>query len=232
MYHEVRPSGTAAGWSIGVAGRPTHPPAPAQSPRSRPERSRTVSDTGSEPAQGTIRAAIRLTYLLRAGDRTSSTRSASNPRALSQHGGPGLPTDGKGASRQGGGLELAGVSNPGPCYTPPVLTNSGRCRGSWRSAIALAGRIGRPVRRPSDQTMAIRRDIGGATRERSIWLAAPLSGGTFYGAARLAVDAGVGRLRRSLTHLGVRSLAYSPPAFISTALLADSQFAPRSARNP
>ena len=32
----------------------------------------------------------------------------------------------------------------------------------------LAVRIGRPVRRPSDEKMAIRRTVGGATRERSI----------------------------------------------------------------
>ena len=43
-------------------------------------------------------------------------------------------------------------------------------------------------------------------------------------AAPRNVDAGVGVLRRSLTHLGVRSLTYSATAFASTPLVADSHF--------
>ena len=54
------------------------------------------------------------------------------------------------------------------CYTPPVLDRSGCHPPTRRSTIALEGRIGRPVRRPGDQPPAIRRRIGGATRERSI----------------------------------------------------------------
>ena len=47
-------------------------------------------------------------------------------------------------------------------------------------------------------------------------------------AARWAADACVGRLRRSLTHLEVRSLACSPSAFASTAQRADSRFFERN----
>jgi len=43
-------------------------------------------------------------------------------------------------------------------------------------------------------------------------------------AAPWDADAGVGRLRHSLTHLGVRSLLCSPAAFASTPLVADSHF--------
>jgi len=43
-------------------------------------------------------------------------------------------------------------------------------------------------------------------------------------AAAWDADARVGRLRQSLTHLEVRSLLCSPPAFASTARGADSQF--------
>lgn len=49
-----------------------------------------------------------------------------------------------------------------------LLETSGLDPRSRRSAIALAGRIGRPERRPSDQSTAIRRTVGGATREMSI----------------------------------------------------------------
>ena len=42
-----------------------------------------------------------------------------------------------------------------------------------RSAIALASRIGRPEWRPSDQTKAIRRSVGGSSREMSIRFPGP-----------------------------------------------------------
>src|SRR6185436_13704136 len=73
--------------------------------------------------------------------------------------GPVVPT---------GGGSVVRSAVPGPCYTPPVLDRAVRVPRSRRSAIALPGRIGRPVRRPSDQTMAIRRKAGGATRPESI----------------------------------------------------------------
>ena len=46
------------------------------------------------------------------------------------------------------------VGGPGdpPCYTPAVLVNERDGPRTRRSAIALAWRIGRPERRPSDQT--------------------------------------------------------------------------------
>jgi len=49
-------------------------------------------------------------------------------------------------------------------------------------------------------------------------------GFSIHGAASWTAGAFVGRLRRSLTHLGVRSLACSPSAFAATAQAADSQF--------
>ena len=53
------------------------------------------------------------------------------------------------------------LGGPSPCYTPAVLKPSGTPREPRRSAIALASRIGRTERRPSDQTKAIRRSVGG-----------------------------------------------------------------------
>jgi hypothetical protein len=44
-------------------------------------------------------------------------------------------------------------------------------------------------------------------------------------AANWTTDACVGRIRRSLTHLLVRSVSYSPPAFASADQSADSRFA-------
>ena len=65
------------------------------------------------------------------------------------------------------------------------LPRTGRpCSRSRRSAIALQWRIGRPVRRPSDQPMAIRRTNGGAKREMSIWFQGPHSRGLFSWAPR------------------------------------------------
>ena len=72
--------------------------------------------------------------------------------------------------------------------------------------------------------MAIRRTDDGATREMSIPFHAPSARGFLIGAAARDADAGVGRVRRSLTHLGVRSLLCSPTAFASTPLVADPQF--------
>ena len=52
------------------------------------------------------------------------------------------------------------------CYTPGVLDRyGGDPTDDRRPTIALEGRIGRPVRRPGDQQTAIRRSVGGATRE-------------------------------------------------------------------
>ena len=112
---------------------------------------------------------------------------------------------------------------PSACYTPAVLKPSGTPREPRRSAIALASRIGRPEWRPSDQTKAIRRSVGGSSREMSIQT--PDQGlGFVFGAATWNADACVGRLRQSLTHLEVRSFLCSPQAFASTPHVADSQF--------
>lgn len=67
-----------------------------------------------------------------------------------------------------GGVTHAGAVVGAVCATA-ILRRCSRQRveprDPRRPAIARAGRVGRPVRRPSDQSMAIRRDIGGATRE-------------------------------------------------------------------
>ena len=59
------------------------------------------------------------------------------------------------------GNSFGAPRGPSACYTPAVLKPSGTPREPRRSAIALAWRIGRPERRPSDQTKAIRRSVGG-----------------------------------------------------------------------
>ena len=81
------------------------------------------------------------------------------------------PRGGRAASAAGGRL----------LYSGRPRQRSGRGPRTRRSAIALGGRIGRPVRRPSDQTTAIRRGVGGATRETSIQVPGPV-GGFFVGA--------------------------------------------------
>jgi hypothetical protein len=76
--------------------------------------------------------------------------------------------------------------------------------------------------------MAIRRQ-----REIAISIPDPVGLGSSILTARWAADARVGRLRRSLTHLQVRSLLCSPAAFASTVQRADSRFlAPRQDPKP
>ena len=71
---------------------------------------------------------------------------------------PALSPRGRGGGP--GRCPLLYSGRPRPQRTPPSATR--------RSTIAREGRIGRPVRRPGDQPPAIRRDDGGATREKSI----------------------------------------------------------------
>ena len=96
-----------------------------------------------------------------------------------------------------------------PCYTPAVLDTSGRGPRTRRSAIALAGRIGRPERRPSDRSDGNTGDVYLDPR--------PAGSGIFDSGGALGGRCVRWRLRRSLTHPGVRSLACSPAAFASTA---------------
>src|SRR6478736_4812092 len=83
------------------------------------------------------------------------------------------------------GADTGGSWARPPCYTPAALTRAGRAREPRRSTIALAGRIGRPERRPSDQPMAILR------REMSISIPDPEGLGSSILAARWSADAGV-----------------------------------------
>jgi hypothetical protein len=76
-----------------------------------------------------------------------------------------------------------------PCYTPAILERAGKAREPRRSTIALAGRIGRPERRPGDQTMAIRRSVGGDIREMSTQSPDPEGLGLLIVAAPWTVDA-------------------------------------------
>ena len=62
------------------------------------------------------------------------------------------------------------------------------------------------------------------TREMSIQAPDPAGLGLTILAARWTAGARVGRFRRSLTHLGVRSLSCSLPAFAATAQRADSRY--------
>ena len=92
--------------------------------------------------------------------------------------------------RRAGTVVTAHIGN---AQTPPIraapgtlallysslLDRAGPGPRSRRSAIALAGRIGRPVRRPSDHTTAVRRTFGGHTREISIRVKVPRSRGLF-----------------------------------------------------
>ena len=104
-----------------------------------------------------------------------------------------------------------------------------------RSAIALPGRIGRPVRRPSDRSTAIRRSIGGDTgdvypaprpigRGLCVWQSPCSSGSALPGSASRSRTSGAlaPLLTRRLDPNGLATAEAIP----STGQAADSQFAP------
>ena len=93
--------------------------------------------------------------------RPSTRDPGRNPRLATRDPRPGTRDATRDASDHGTASQVCPA-----ILQPPRM--SGRGPQSRRSAIALPGRIGRPVRRSSDQTMATRRTVGGATREMSI----------------------------------------------------------------
>ena len=124
----------------------------------------------------------------------------------------------------------------------PALLYSGRPRNervhprTRRSAIALAGRIGRPARRPSDQTTALRRSLGSATREICTQSQTTWSGAFSWRRAGRPMRSLAGSAVRSRILGCARSRARRPPsprppsapilsrtAFASTPRRADSQ---------